>query len=112
MMRVVITFSDGSGNQYTIEQNSIEYTPVKPESSSSGVYNGGEHVKKAINQNQYEKLLLVFNKALGNEASHVKNRLKGSGVITIQQGDKVKSCIKGPNSEDMKKIKRVLNDLI
>lgn len=111
-MRVVITYSDGSGNQYAIEQNSIEYTPVKPESSSSGIYDGGEHVKKAINQNQYEKLLLVFDKALGNEASHAKNRVKGSGLITIQQGDKVKSCMKSPNSEDMKEIERVLNDLI
>ena len=69
-------------------------------------------MKKTITQNQFEKLLLVFNKALGNKATHAKNRLKGSGLITIQQGDSVKSCIKSPNSEDMKEIERVLNDLI
>ena len=111
-MRTVITFSDGSGNQYTIEQNSMEYNPVKPIYSSSGIYNGGEHVKKTITQNQFEKLLLVFNKAVENKASHAKTRVKGSGLITIQQGDSVKSCIKSPNSEDMKEIERVLNDVI
>jgi len=111
-MRIVINFSDGSGNQYIIEQNSIEYNPVKPESSSSGVYDGGEHVKKAISRNQFEKLLLIFNQALGNQASHAKNRVKGSGLIAIQQGDSVKSCIKSPNSEVMREIERFLNDLI
>ena len=112
VMKITINFGDRNGNQYIIEQDSIEYNPVKPKFSSSGIYDGGEHVKKTINQNQFEKLLLIFTRALENKASNVENRVKGSGVITIQQGDSVKSCIKSPNSEDMKEIERILNDLI
>ena len=112
VMKITINFGDGNGNQYIIEQYSIEYNPVKPKFSSSGVYNGGEHLKKTINQNQFEKLQLVFNKALRNKASHTRNRVKGSGVITIQEGNSVKSCIISPNSEIIKEIESTLNDLI
>ncbi len=41
----MIDYGDGNGNQYIIEQDSIEYIPVKPKFSSSGIYDGGDHVK-------------------------------------------------------------------
>ena len=45
-MGIMIDYGDGNGNQYVIDQDSIEFKPIKPKFSSSGIYDGGEHVKK------------------------------------------------------------------
>ena len=108
----MINYSDGNGNQYIIEQDSIEYNPVKPKFSSSGIYNGGDHVKKKITQQQYNKLALIFKKAIANEASHIKNRVKLSSIITMQEGKVVKSCIVSPNSEELNEIEKILKNII
>ncbi len=108
----MINYSDGNGNQYIIEQNSIEYNPVKPKFSSSGIYDGGDHVKKKITQQQYNKIASTIKEAIANKASHIKNRVKLSGVITIQEANAVKSCILSPNSEELKKIEKILKDII
>ena len=81
-MKITINYGDGNGNQYIIEQDSIKYNPVKPKFSSSGIYDGGDHVKKKITQHQYNKIASIFKEAIANEASHIKNRVKMSGVIT------------------------------
>ena len=111
-MKILIKYSDGNGNQYIIEQDSIEYNPVKPKFSSSGIYNGGDHVKKKITQQQYNKIASIFKEAIANEASHIKNRVKLSGVITMQEGKVVKSCILGPNSDELNEIEIILKDTI
>jgi len=108
----MINYGDGNGNQYLIEQDSIEYNPIKPQFSSSGIYDGGEYVKKKITPHQYETIASIFIKAMGNEASHVKNRVKGSGSITIQEGNVVKSCILSPDSEKLNEIERLLSTTI
>ncbi len=108
----MINYGDGNGNQYIIEQESIEYNPIKPKFSSSGIYNGGEHVKKAITQHQYDKIESIFKEAIANEASHIKNRVKISGAITIQEGNVEISCILNPNSEVLNKIEKILKDTI
>jgi len=108
----LINYGDGNGNQYIIEQDSIEYNPVKPKFSSSGIYDGGEYVKKSISQQQYDKIASIFKEAIANEASHIKNRVKMSGVITIQEGNNVKSCILSPNSEEAKEIEKIVKDII
>jgi len=81
-LKITINYGDGNGNQYIIEQDSHEYNPIKPKFSSSGIYDGGDHVKKKIIQQQYYKVASIFKEAIANEASHIKNRVKMSGVIT------------------------------
>ena len=108
----MIDYGDGNSNQYIIERESLEFNPVKPKFSSSGIYNGGDHVKKKITQQQYNKIASIFKKAIANEASHIKNRVKMSGVITIQEGNAVKSCILSPNSEELNEIEKILKDII
>jgi hypothetical protein len=108
----MIDFGDGNGNQYIIEQGSIEYNPIKPKFSSSGIYDGGDHVKKNITQQQYNKIASIFKKAITNEESHIKNRVKLSGVITLQEGKVVKSCILSPNSEELREIEKILKNTI
>ena len=108
----MIDYGDGNGNQYLIEQDSIEYNPVKPKFSSSGIYDGGDHVKKKITQHQYDKIASIFKEALANEASHINNRVKMSGIITIREGNAEKSCILMPNSEELNEIEKILKDII
>jgi len=108
----MINYVDGNGNQYIIEQDGIEYNPVKPKFSSSGIYDGGDHVKKKITQHQYNKIALIIKKAIANEASHIKDRVKMSGAITIQEVNTVKSCIISPNSEELNEIEKILKDII
>lgn len=108
----MINYGDGNGNQYIIEQESIVYNPVKPKFSSSGIYDGGDHVKKKITQHQYNKISSIFKEAIANEAIHIKNREKMSGVITIREENAVKSCIISPNSEELNEIEKILKDII
>ncbi len=108
-MEIKIRYGDGSGNQYFIEPDSIEYIPIKSHQSSSGIYNGGDHVKKTITQHQYEAILSIFNEAVANEASHVKDRVKGSGAITIR---KETSHLLSPNSENLSEIEKILKETI
>ena len=109
-MKILIDYGDGNGNQYIIEQDTIEYIPVKPKFSSSGIYDGGDHVKKKITQRQYNKIESIFKEAIANKASHIKNRVKLSGAITMQEGKVVKSCILSPNSEELNQIEKILQD--
>ena len=104
----MINYGDGNGNQYLIEHDSIEYNPIKPKFSSSGIYDGGDHVIKKITQQQYNKIASIFKEAIANQASHINNRVKLSGVITIREGNAVKSCILSPNSEELKEIEKIL----
>jgi len=108
----LINYGDGNGNQYIVERSSIEYKPVKPKFSSSGIYNGGDYVKKKITHQQYNKIASIFKEAIVNKASHIKNRVKLSGAITMQEGKAVKSCILSPNSEELREIEKILKDII
>ena len=108
----MIDYGDGNGNQYIIEQDSIEYIPVKPKISSSGIYDGGDYVKKTITQQQYDKIESIFKEAITNKASHIKNRVKMSGAITMLEGKVVISCILSPNSEELNEIEKILKDTI
>ena len=108
----MIDYSDGNGNQYIIEQDSIEFNPVKPKFSSSGIYDGGDYVKKKITQQQYNKIASIFKKAIANKANHIKNRVKLSGAITMQEGKVVRSCILSPNSDELNEIEKILKDTI
>ena len=112
IMYIRINYGDGNGNQYIIEQDSIEYISIKPHLSSSGIYNGGDHVKKKITHHQYETILSIFNEAIANEANHIKDRVKGSGVITMRKGYAEISRILSPNSETLNEIERILKDTI
>jgi hypothetical protein len=54
----------------------------------------------------------IFKKAISNEASHIKNRVKMSGAITIQEENAVNSCILSPNSEELNEIEKLFKDII
>ncbi len=111
----IYKYYDGSGNAYIIkykEKIFIEYIPIKPTFSSSGFYNGGNYVKKEISKAKFNKIMSIINEGLSNKESHIKNRVKMSGMITIQEKNKEKTCILSPNSKILIIIEKQLQDLI
>lgn len=49
---------------------------------------------------------------MANKTSHIKNRVKRSGAVTIQEGKAVKSSILSPDSEELNEIEKILHSLI
>ena len=107
-------YIDGNGNKYliTIEgKKIIEYIPVKPHLSSSGVYDGGEYMKKELSNQEWDNLILSFNQAVSNKESHIKNRVKKSGMVIIKDKNVKKSCILKPNSKKLLEIEILLQSI-
>ncbi len=111
----MMSYADGSGNSYVImedREKTLEYNPVKPEFSSSGVYDGGIYVKKTITDSQYTQIRSVLRDALQNKLIHIENRVMGSGLITIQESGTTRSCILKPNSLERRAIESLLKIIL
>jgi len=108
----IYNYLDGNGNKYIINNEFIEYIPVKPSISSSGVYNGGNYIKKELSKMQYDQLASTLNLAIKNNKIHIKNRVKMSGMIVIQEKIKDKAYILSPDSKETQKIENILHDII
>ncbi|TFG14210.1 MAG: hypothetical protein EU535_03725 [Promethearchaeota archaeon] len=108
-------YIDGNGNKYILQNEGklfIEYVPIKPDLSSSGVYNGGDYIKKVINSQDWDRMILIFNEAIRNKENHIQNRIKESGMILFQEKNKKKTYIIRPNSEVLLKIEQFLQRVI
>src|SRR5687768_1138821 len=80
-------YADGSANRYIITSNTLEYDPIKPEESSTGMYSGGDPKTVSISAGQFDSIRHVFENAVSNRAVHIENRIKTSGAIDIFNGD-------------------------
>jgi len=109
---MIYNYLDRNGNKYTISKKSIEYMPIKPSFSSSGVYDGGDYIKKDISEIQYNNLTYILNAAVKNKKIHIKNRVKMSSLIVFQKKNKEKAYILSPDSEQISKIENLLKKLI
>jgi len=108
-------YIDGNGNKYIIKNEDkliLEYIPIKPELSSSGVYSGGDYIRKEISRQELNKLESIFNQAVNKKEIHIKKRLKMSGMIIIQGINKKKTYIIGPNSKELSEIEKILRSMI
>jgi hypothetical protein len=108
-------YLDGNGNKYIIKNDAkiiLEYIPIKPPLSSSGIYNGGKYLEKEINTQDWSKLVYFINEAVSNKAIHIKNRIKKSGMIIIQGKNKKKTYIIEPNSKELLEIENFLKSII
>lgn len=82
-------YRDGSGNGYRIWRSSdtdeprFEYAPVRPESSSSGTYSGGDPVGGRVSGDPVEELWRRTLELEADVGSHVAARTKGSGVFRL-----------------------------
>jgi hypothetical protein len=109
---IIYRYADGSGNTYIINKNTIEYVPVKPPFSSSGIYNGGEHIKKSITAGEYDSIAGLLNSALANTEVHIDNRPMGSGYIEIEKDKSITKVIIRPASEEQDAIEAMLKKII
>jgi hypothetical protein len=108
-------YLDGSGNSYIIEdegKKTIEYVPVKPEYSSSGVYDGGEHIQKEISELQYDEITSIMDEVMRNKASHISSRVKTSGMIVVKEADSEKTCLLSKKSKVLHEIEKKLHDIM
>jgi hypothetical protein len=46
-------YADGSANVYIIKADSLEYIPVTPEESATGMYSGGEPKKAVLTPEEF-----------------------------------------------------------
>lgn len=110
-----LTYADGSGNLFTVGKRPeayIEYKPVKPANSSSGTYDGGEPVNRAITEARYGDILTAVQKAYANPAVHIPDRIMMSGAVTLSSKDKSVSFILKPGSSEQQELEKLLRQSI
>jgi len=84
-----VDYADGSGNHSRFSQASekapiqYEYSPIRPENSSSGVYSGGAPKQGSIDDSQSKELWAQVTKLAADEKIHIPDRIMGSGAIKI-----------------------------
>ncbi len=98
---------DGSRNKYIITENSLEYIPITPAKSSSGVYSGGEYVKKSLTADEYKSIVALLAKATANQEIQTDVRAKGNPIIEFNQ----KTYVLKMNAEIAQGVVKMLKDL-
>lgn len=105
-------YSDGSANRYVITQTTIEYIPVKPQESSTGMYSGGEPKLVSITNEQFKVVAKLFETAFENTNAHMTERPKMSGLITSISGNLTNQAILKPNSDEKQEIESLLKAML
>lgn len=105
-------YADGSANLYIITPDSLEYVPVKPEASSTGMYSGGDPKKVALKPETFRNVRALLETAKKNHAVHIPDRIKTSGMITTLSGDKETHLILKPGCEEITNIENELKKLL
>lgn len=106
-----IIVSDGSGNTYTISKELIEYSPVRPENSSSGVYSGGEPFKKKISSSDYKKIEKAINTIYDTKAIRLSHRTMGSMQITRMNSNRPETIIIESQTKEAIVLQKILGIL-
>ncbi len=105
-------YADGSANVYIITSDSLEYIPVKPEESSTGMYSGGEPKKTALSIQEFRNVRFMLEAAKKNHAAHIPERIKTSGIITTISGDESTNFILRPGCKEITEIETQLKKLL
>jgi hypothetical protein len=92
-------YADGSANRYVILPESLEYIPVKPEESSTGMYSGGEPKKIEITEVQFQTLKSLLEKAIANHEVLITDRIKMSGQISVITNNSMSAFTNTSNEE-------------
>jgi hypothetical protein len=107
----LLTYSDGSGNFYQINANTLRYVPVKPAQSSSGNYDGGTYTVKAIGPEQFAYLKTAFEKAHTATADHTDTRGMGTGQLGFTNATVDWTVILKMGSVEKEELEKLLNVL-
>lgn len=94
------TYVDQNNNRYYISQLSIDYHPIKPSESSSGVYDGGEEKKVSVSEENYIALVSIAEQFLSNKNHENINREKSTSILySKDQNDNKRSIVLKPSEE-------------
>ena len=102
------TYIDGNNNVYTIRQDSIFYSPIKPQESSSGIYNGGEPAKIKITTEQFAKIEAIIKAIQKDKKSWCDKREMGYGTVVVGK----KSIFLNTSSKSKAMLEQELNLLL
>ena len=109
-----VQYIDGNGNQFIIKREikaTIEYIPVKPINSSSGIYNGGNYIKKNLKNSQFLELSALLQQVIQNEEIKIENRIKGSGKVIQFENNQKNVYLIAPKSSSLIKLEAKLHDV-
>lgn len=105
-------YADGNANVYILTPDSLEYVPVKPEESSTGMYSGGDSKKVALTPEQFRNMRAMLETAKKKHNIHIPDRIKTSGMITTISGDEKTSFVLKPGCTEMSAIEAELKKLL
>lgn len=103
-----VRYADGSGNQWVLQAGTVEYVPVRPEQSSSGMYSGGAPWKAALSAAQYAEIAQAIDRAIATKEAHAARREKMTGAIELRCGEEKASFIIAPRRPELRAIEQAL----
>jgi hypothetical protein len=101
-------YSDGSANRYVLSEDTLKYIPIKPEESSTGFYSGGVPKEVHITTEQFATLKGLLTQAINTPSIHIPDRMKTSGMITVQEDSRQTVYIIRPGSPELTEIEQAL----
>lgn len=105
-------YADSNGNRYHINSAELEYIPVTPAESSSGIYSGGEPKTVSISPGDYKTLHEIFQKAINNQEIHILNRVMMSGSIRITESSETTRYLIQPGCKEQIDIESTLKGIL
>jgi hypothetical protein len=105
-------YADGSANVYDVTESSLEYIPVRPEQSSTGMYSGGNPGKISLTSEQFSSVKNLMEAAIRKTDIHIPDRIKTSGLISRIGGAGDTTVYITGESSEMREIENLLHKLL
>ena len=105
------SYYDGSGNAYMIHEGHFKYEPVTPESSSSGIYSGGEAVARKISEVELSTAKRLFEGAVSAVDQHQDDRAMMTGLVVLARGSDTTRVVLKPGSSKKAELENFLMKL-
>ena len=86
-----LSFSDGSNNNYHFRLNAsfptgiLEYDPIQPQESSSGIYSGGEPKNISVSPEIAQQIRERVTRLAADKKNHTEMRTMGSGDFVLKE---------------------------
>jgi hypothetical protein len=105
-------YADGSANVYDVTESSLEYIPVRPEQSSTGMYSGGNPGKISLTTEQFNSIKDLMEVAIRKTDIHIPDRIKTSGLVSRIGGVGDTTVFITGASTEMREIEALLHKLL
>lgn len=106
------TYADGSANRYIITASSLQYLPIKPEESSTGMYSGGDPANVNLTEAQFKSVQQLLEKAISATGNHITDRIKMSGAVTRTTASDTVTIILKPGVPEQVALESALKQLL